>query len=559
MTTNIGAYSVESLRTQTLSSKEDGGGVIYFSKTSSNISVTSESFSIPNLRASRISATDKVIIDAPNGMDIKKIDTGDSTFTIKTNTEMFVLAPLVKFNGNVELQNLTASRISATDKVTIDAPNGVNIPKIDTGNGSFTIKTNTEMLVEAPLVKFNGNVKLQTLSADTEMNVNAPLVKFNGNVKLQTLSTDTEMNVNAPLVKFNGNVALLNITASRISALNALNGVDIPKIDTGDGSFTIKTNTEMLVNAPLVKFDGIVKLQTLKADTEMIVDAPLVKFNGDVQLQNLATSRISATDKVTIDAPNGVDIQKIDAGDSTFTIKTNTEMIVDAPLVKFNGDVQFQNLAVTKVLRLAHENDFPGVQIRATGAGFFDLASGDASVLEVVTALNTSKGVFYLSHITDVTRTRVYLKDELRAIRFQELITSNERTVRVYLDTVDHLRPDTTAMFSMVSVQDALFDGAGIVIDHKFNNLPGGVVESDYRQSIEWQSKQGMFKSDGSLVDVTKRPRWEVSGGNLMVRSVNNVGYMFGVADNGDFNLYKVVKDANGVETSVEVGKFYTV
>lgn len=102
---------------------------------------------------------------------------------------------------------------------------------------------------------------------------------------------------------------------------------------------------------------------------------------------------------------------------------------------------------------------------------------------------------------------------------------------------------------------DTYYDGAGVILW----NLPDGYeafynaasvpaadkpVLADYQQSLRWYKRGGVFDSVnvGQYVPAWNRSAWEVSGGNLMLRSgTGHASYMFAVDYTDDsLKLYKV-------------------
>jgi hypothetical protein len=256
-------------------------------------------------------------------------------------------------------------------------------------------------------------------------------------------------------------------------------------------------------------------------------------MTGQFSIENIVAAKIAASpgQQLEVDAPNGFSINTAGVG---MGIKTNADVFIDAPLVKFSGNVQ------TKMLHLGYEDNRAGVQVSTTGVGYFDVSpSSDPSITDVFQKLVDTCGKFVVSDAAGA-------KVSLVAIKLEEVFTQDPvlgplHLVRVTLSTPDVIAPATTVKLQFTPLQDSTMDGAGMTIDHVFQYMPAG---GDYKQSIEWHSMDGLFQSDGNLItDVPSRSRWEVAGGNLMIRGVNDTSFMFGIDDAGNLNVYKVVND----------------
>eukprot|EP00798_Chlamydomonas_sp_ICE-L_P019710 gene19710-26401_t len=57
--------------------------------------------------------------------------------------------------------------------------------------------------------------------------------------------------------------------------------------------------------------------------------------------------------------------------------------------------------------------------------------------------------------------------------------------------------------------------------------------------SLLWQIDNGLHQKDGTLVPVTSRSRWEMSGGNFLMKGEEGFNYMFAI-EGGYLSLYRV-------------------
>lgn len=114
-----------------------------------------------------------------------------------------------------------------------------------------------------------------------------------------------------------------------------------------------------------------------------------------------------------------------------------------------------------------------------------------------------------------------------------------------YTDKVIRLGDSTNSMYN-----DTLRNGSGIVLvgapDNKPANLRGNI-------HMRWLAAGGVFDAAGKPVPADVRSRWEVAGGNLAIKSIDEQNtYMFSI-DSGVLNLYKCALDGNGAQVNSQL------
>lgn len=109
---------------------------------------------------------------------------------------------------------------------------------------------------------------------------------------------------------------------------------------------------------------------------------------------------------------------------------------------------------------------------------------------------------------------------------------------------------DKIIQLGNVTYTNAQRDGSGITLlgvpDHKPANVTGAM-------GIHWLAAGGLFDAAGNVVTANVRSRWEVAGGNLTLKSTDELNsYMFSV-DGGVLNLFKMNLAANGSPTASQL------
>ena len=109
---------------------------------------------------------------------------------------------------------------------------------------------------------------------------------------------------------------------------------------------------------------------------------------------------------------------------------------------------------------------------------------------------------------------------------------------------------DKIIQLGNVTYNNAQRDGSGITLlgvpDHKPANVTGAM-------GIHWLAAGGLFDATGNVVTANVRSRWEVAGGNLTLKSTDELNsYMFSV-DGGVLNLFKMNLAANGSPTASQL------
>eukprot|EP00798_Chlamydomonas_sp_ICE-L_P002306 gene2306-8596_t len=86
-------------------------------------------------------------------------------------------------------------------------------------------------------------------------------------------------------------------------------------------------------------------------------------------------------------------------------------------------------------------------------------------------------------------------------------------------------------------ILDALSEHASGGFGIKSKSKPIYSDKSDV--SLLWQIDNGLHQKDGTLVPVTSRSRWEMSGGNFLMKGEEGFNYMFAI-EGGYLSLYRV-------------------
>ena len=277
---------------------------------------------------------------------------------------------------------------------------------------------------------------------------------------------------------------------------------------------------------------------------------------GDLHATGAATVDVSLTTPI-------VYTNNIEGGTQPILIRTTQPITLDAPKVNFTGEVQYVNVSSAnfdvKTIHLAQQEVYQNIPIYHTAPGTFDMHATDPNVPELVLEFE-KYGFFMISGIRRVDGAKTYVKERFNIVSQTEVIDGTQRTITVSYTPTDQFRANTTATFSFLIAEDSALDGAGFVVDNVIDNLPSAESADDYKQTFQWYHKQGVFNPNGTKTADTAiaRPRWELTGGHLLMRKSARLGYEFAISDAGDFNLYKIYLDTNGVEQAELVGTFYS-
>ena len=120
-------------------------------------------------------------------------------------------------------------------------------------------------------------------------------------------------------------------------------------------------------------------------------------------------------------------------------------------------------------------------------------------------------------------------------------------------DSTDWFQSDTTATIVVRN------EGCGMVVNPtSIDYNPTNADPSVFQQSVRMYNNDGFFAANTSWnANVMTQPRWEISGGNLMMKNHTSVRYMFAIDYNGSLILYKITVDSvTGAETSSVVNVF---
>ena len=177
--------------------------------------------------------------------------------------------------------------------------------------------------------------------------------------------------------------------------------------------------------------------------------------------------------------------------------------------------------------------------------------------LDVCTSCNIS-GTLHVSTISALGTDLIISSPNRITLNAPEIdLTGNLNIVnKNKIDIEDHLLV-LGKQASGVDVTDTVMDGCGIKLDHTFTNTPFGIDPASIEQSLRWRAKNGWYNFDGSQVMPANRSRWELSGGNFMIKG-HHCSYMFAIDPTTcELQLYKVTVDPVFFnETQTLVGVF---
>jgi predicted protein tyrosine phosphatase len=265
---------------------------------------------------------------------------------------------------------------------------------------------------------------------------------------------------------------------------------------------------------------------------------------------------VKATRDPTTNVETAADILSLSETD--VALRASKRMVVDVPHTTFNGIVTMPPSPPAKVLEVGSATFFPDVQLHETRPGVFTyLVDGDLALRLTQSLLNVR--AFKVSGVGTKDKTIIYANRAFAVVDMTEYANAERRYVEVFIDSTERWMDFTTATFMFTNMGDADVDGAGMQIATVAPRLPVTANAADYERSIKWRAEDSWFTAAGVPTPNTpaRRPRWEVSGGNLLIRAGGTVSYLFGVSDDGKLQLFKVTKDpSTHAESSIKVFEF---
>ena len=195
-------------------------------------------------------------------------------------------------------------------------------------------------------------------------------------------------------------------------------------------------------------------------------------------------------------------------------------------------------------------------QVFDTSPGSFALVVATAKDVSLVQDM-LATAEFFISGITSNDGTIAYSSAQFSVLKMQEDVYVTPAVVHkitVWFEPTAWFLEGGMAHFSVRFPTAA--DGQGLQMLPLVDNLPPTANVADFSQSLLMYNKSGYFNSAQQWnANVVTQPRWELKGGNLMLKNNTNVSYMFAITDSGALALHKVVT-SNGIDQAALVNTF---
>ena len=235
-------------------------------------------------------------------------------------------------------------------------------------------------------------------------------------------------------------------------------------------------------------------------------------------------------------------------GDVTITGNISVSQIVTNNVTSNTGFVTVS----PGVINLNALNTFINVTIYDSAPGSFTVIGTTIYDEEMLRAMLYTH-YFYIT-VNGNDGTTVYSD-----IRYN-ILTSKEE---LFLDPLAHrftFTYDSTDWFQINSTATIIVrnEGCGMIVNPtSIDYNPTNAEPWVFQQSVRMYNNSGYFDANTSWnTNVLTQPRWEISGGNLMMKNHSSVRYMFAIDFNGSLVLYKVTLDGTGAEILSVVNVF---
>ena len=235
-------------------------------------------------------------------------------------------------------------------------------------------------------------------------------------------------------------------------------------------------------------------------------------------------------------------------GDVTITGNISVSQIVTNNVTSNTGYVTVS----PGVINLNALNTFINVTIYDSAPGSFTVIGTTIYDEEMLRAMLYTH-YFYIT-VNGNDGTTVYSD-----IRYN-ILTSKEE---LFLDPLAHrftFTYDSTDWFQINSTATIIVrnEGCGMIVNPtSIDYNPTNAEPWVFQQSVRMYNNSGYFDANTSWnTNVLTQPRWEISGGNLMMKNHSSVRYMFAIDFNGSLVLYKVTLDGTGAEILSVVNVF---
>ena len=376
-------------------------------------------------------------------------------------------------------------------------------------------------------------------SNSTEMDVKAARLNLIGSSTVQLKTPQVE--VIDPLAPATRKVAFSHDLAADKLVINThgdyTEGVSVPS------SLAVKTDALAVTKA------GFVGVGTLGPVSKFHVSLPSDVETHDVQKFVLTSSTL-------------VDLKS--------TAINFCDPAVTTPHQAFKHDVNPNVLRVNNLLDFASVN-FGTDSLTIDSLGKSKFNSTALTVIGSQVGINTDAPKFPLDVAADARIRGELFISKLSADAGKDLVFRSPNTI-----TLDAPKIEITGTFNVINKtevdiedyllvlakngnnSDATLDGSGIKLDHAFDNLPAGVEPATVEQSLRWRAKSGWYNVDGTAVAIAKKSRWELGGGNFMIKGPGHCSFMFAVDPTScELQLFKVfVNPVSKVETQTLIGVF---
>lgn len=333
-------------------------------------------------------------------------------------------------------------------------------------------------------------------------------------------------------------------------------GANLVSFNVTDGNVAVtmdRANVTVIADGVHLKRDDSWPLRTAAVHTEndaLHVD-PLRDYGNGVMIagntMHLLDGNAWFSGNVTIDGNNhGIMTKNIN--------HDGTNLYVGSSFTSFEGVVHHKWPALVKVVQLSNAQYNDGVQLHLTENNWFSYEVVDQNTASLTTALFRSKRA-YVSSVHEHDKDRVLTNEPLDIEYMYERMDGESKRVWVRIKQDMRLQQGGVATFLVSLTDNDSLDGAGMMTTTLPSLIPTDGIQDDFERSVRWRARSGWVTRFGKMLPLTERPRWEVSGGNMLIRSGGPTSYLTAVDyEDGSYQLWKVDRDSiTGAESHHKV------
>jgi cytoskeletal protein CcmA (bactofilin family) len=335
-----------------------------------------------------------------------------------------------------------------------------------------------------------------------------------------------------------GNVRATNVAASDSLTSNVLTVRDAATVGnlvviTNANFATLRASGPAVIAAPLTVFG------------QVTVAGNIVVSNGAIVASSASFGATSVAGNLAVAGPTRLDSLVATSANVSSYLSVARFLSVGGPALPGVAASVTGNARVSDSLTVANTISASRITVGNAQVGGALAVAGDAAFANDVRVAGDVVAGSIVAPADSLTFTANSVYFNTRELYFK----SNSYVV----DTAAVTYVDKVIRLGSYDTNNAIRDGSGIQLTGAPDNKPANVVGT---MAIRWLAQDGLFAPDGSVVPPKQRARWEISGGNLCLKSADeNFSYMWSI-DTGELNLWKITLMNGAVVSTQRVATF---